>query len=255
MKMLTKYVTVAAISMMSWSVSAKIETIRFGTEASYAPFEYLNEKNEIVGFDIDVANALCETLQAKCSFNSQSFDSLIPSLRARRIDAAIAGIDVTPEREKQALFTQTYYQNSAMFITFSGDLTEIPNLDGKRIGVQNGTTHQKYLLEQFPTAKLVSYDSYNNAVLDMKNSRIDAVFLDSAVGDKWLEKEAQLHKIGDNVTNETYFGTGLAIAVRKQNVELQKALNEALATIKDNGTYEAIYQKWFVAKATETETQ
>lgn len=92
------------------------ETIRFATEATYAPFESIDANNNIVGFDIDLANAICKKLDANCTFTHQSFDSLIPSLKMRRFDALIAGIDITPERQKQVNFTDTYYNLSLIHI-------------------------------------------------------------------------------------------------------------------------------------------
>src|SRR5699024_993192 len=131
------------------------ETLKIGTEASYEPFEFLDEDNKVIGFDIDLTNALCQAMATECTFSVQKFDSLIPGLRARRLDAAIAGIDVTPEREKQVLFSDIYYKNSAQFIVTSDSVfTNIASLAGKKIGVQNGTSHQKYLLEKMPHATI-----------------------------------------------------------------------------------------------------
>ena len=146
------------------------QTIRFATEASYPPFESIDANNKIVGFDVDLANALCKEIDATCTFSNQAFDSLIPSLKFRRIDAVMAGMDITPEREKQVLFTTPYYDNSALFIG---------------------------------------------------------------------------QKVGDKVTDKDYFGTGLGIAVRQGNTELQQKFNAALEKVKKDGTYETIYKKWF----------
>ncbi|WP_323116647.1 transporter substrate-binding domain-containing protein, partial [Klebsiella variicola] len=106
------------------------EKIRFATEASYAPFETVNEKNEIVGFDVDLAQAMCAKIDAECTFTNQAFDSLIPSLKYKRFDALMAGIDVTPERQKQVDFTNTYYDNSAVFVAVAGKFDSIDSLKG-----------------------------------------------------------------------------------------------------------------------------
>ena len=114
------------------------QTIRFATEASYPPFESIDANNKIVGFDVDLANALCKEIDATCTFSNQAFDSLIPSLKFRRIDAVMAGMDITPEREKQVLFSTPYYDNSALFIGQKGKFTSVDQLKGKKVGVQNG---------------------------------------------------------------------------------------------------------------------
>ncbi|CAQ84946.1 MULTISPECIES: arginine ABC transporter substrate-binding protein [Photorhabdus] len=221
------------------------ETIRFATEATYPPFEFIDANNQIQGFDIDLANALCTKINATCTFTNQSFDSLIPSLKFRRFDALAAGMDITPERQKQVDFTDTYYDNSAVFIAIKGKISSVAELKGKQVGIQNGTTHQKYLIEQQKEIKTVPYDSYQNAILDLKNGRLDAIFGDTAAINEWLKKNDNLETVGNKVTDPNYFGIGLGFAVRKGNKELQNKLNKALTDIKQDGTYAIIYKKWF----------
>ena len=239
-----KKIVLAAL-LASISLSAAAETIRFATEASYAPFEFVDANNRISGFDIDLANALCKEMNATCTFTNQAFDSLIPSLKFRRFDAVMAGMDITPEREKQVLFSQPYYENSALFIAGKGKAADITALKGKRVGVQNGTTHQKYLMDKHSDITTVPYDSYQNAVLDLKNGRIDAVFGDTAVVNTWLKQNQNLTAVGEKVTDKAYFGTGLGIAVRQGNSALQQKFNAALDKVKADGTYQTIYSKWF----------
>lgn len=239
-----KMVIAALLASVSLSAGAA-QTLRFATEASYPPFEFVDSDNKIQGFDVDLANALCREMAVECTFTNQAFDSLIPSLKFRRFDAVMAGMDITPEREQQVLFTQAYYDNSALFITQKGKFNDVAALSGKRIGVQNGTTHQKYLMDKQPGLKVVPYDSYQNAILDLKNGRIDAVFGDTAVVNEWLKQNANLAPLGEKVTDKAYFGTGLGIAVRQGNSELQGKFNAALDKVKADGTYKTIYSKWF----------
>ncbi|WON78166.1 arginine ABC transporter substrate-binding protein [Serratia sp. UGAL515B_01] len=239
-----KLIIAAILSGISVSTSAA-ETIRFATEASYPPFEFIGADNKIQGFDIDLAKALCKEIQADCTFTNQAFDSLIPSLKFKRFDAVISGMDITPEREKQVLFTKPYYDNSALFIAGKGKVANIDALKGKKVGVQNGTTHQKFLTDKHPEITTAPYDSYQNAILDLKNGRIDAVFGDTAVVNEWLKQNNTLAAVGDKVTDKGYFGSGLGIAVRQQNTQLQSKFNVALEQIKQDGTYETIYKKWF----------
>ncbi|WP_193014167.1 MULTISPECIES: arginine ABC transporter substrate-binding protein [Gammaproteobacteria] len=241
-----KILFAALLTSITFSATAaEKETIRFATEATYPPFEMIDANNQIVGFDVDLANAMCAKINADCTFTNQSFDSLIPSLKFRRFEALMAGIDITPERQKQVDFTDSYYDNSAVFITVTGKISDVASLKGKQIGVQNGTTHQKFINEQHKEMKTVPYDSYQNAVLDLKNGRIEAIFGDTAVVNEWLKKNPELGIVGDKVADPNYFGTGLAIAVRKGNADLQDKLNKALAEVKADGTYDVIYKKWF----------
>ncbi|PHM40154.1 amino acid ABC transporter substrate-binding protein [Xenorhabdus mauleonii] len=243
MKKLLFATLLSAITLSA--TAAEQATLRFATEASYPPFEFIDANNKIQGFDIDLANAICAKINTKCTFTNQAFDSLIPSLKFRRFDALMAGIDITPERQKQVDFTHTYYDNSAIFIAVKGKFNNISDLKGKQVGMQNGTTHQKYLMEQHKEIKTVPYDSYQNAILDLKNGRLDAVFGDTAVVNEWLKTNKELGTVGDKVTDKNYFGTGLGIAVRKGDTDLLNKLNKALAEVKQDGSYDVIYKKWF----------
>ncbi|MDX5626599.1 MULTISPECIES: arginine ABC transporter substrate-binding protein [unclassified Brenneria] len=239
-----KLIFATLLAGYSLSVSAA-ETIRFATEASYAPFEFIDADNKIQGFDIDLANALCKEMRVTCTFSNQAFNGLVPGLNYRRFDAVIAGMDIAPERQKQVSFTQPYYDNSALFIAQKGKYPAIDALKGKRVGVQNGTTYQKYLQEKYADITTVPYDSHQNAVLDLKSGRLDAVFSDTAVINEWLKHNPTLAALGDKITDKDYFGIGLGIAVRKGNEELANKFNVALDKIRQNGRYQAIYEKWF----------
>ncbi|MBS2140771.1 arginine ABC transporter substrate-binding protein [Escherichia coli] len=194
------------------------------TGASFPPFETIDANNQFVGFDVDLAQALCKEIDATCTFSNQAFDSLIPSLKFRRVEAVMAGMDITPEREKQVLFTTPYYDNSALFVGQQGKYTSVDQLKGKKVGVQNGTTHQKFIMVKHPEINTVPYDSYQNAKLDLQNGRIDGVFGDTAVVTEWLKDNPKLAAVGDKSTDKDYFGTVLGNAVRQGNPGLQPKL-------------------------------
>lgn len=239
-----KWIIAAALAAITVNAYAA-EKIRFAVSATYPPFESLDHDNQIVGFDIDLTKALCAKIKAECTFTNNAFDSLIPSLKFRRYDAVISGMDITAERSKQVDFSQPYYANSAIVIARKGEFSDFSQLKGKRIGVENGTTHQKYLTEKHPDVVAVAYDSYQNAILDLKNGRLNGVFGDSAVVSQWLKANEDLTTVGEHVTDAAYFGTGLGIAVRKGNSALLNEFNTALAALKADGSWQQINQKWF----------
>jgi arginine transport system substrate-binding protein len=241
---MNKVIATLLLSLASFS-SYAAETVRFASSATYPPFEYYDGNNQIIGFDMDLAKALCKEMQVECTFTNQSFDSLIASLKFRRYDAVISGMDITAERSKQVLFTNPYYANSAVFIGKKGQYLSIDQLKGKRVGMENGTTHQKYIHDKQPEITTVSYESYQTAIIDLNNGRLDAVFGDTAVVNEWLKQYPELAKIGETVTDPSYFGTGMGIAVRAGNTELAEKFNQALTTIKANGVYQSINDKWF----------
>lgn len=234
----------SAIALASISANAQ-DTITFAMEPSYAPFETTNEKGEIVGFDVDIAKALCEELKATCQFKAQSFDSLIAGLKFKNFDAIISGMDITEARQKQVAFTNPYLDNSVSYVAVKGKHT--PE-SAKNVGVQNGTTFQQYLNKNAKQYNLKPYASLQSAVLDLKNGRIDMVFGDTPVLAEWLKTEKELSFVGDKVVDQAFFGNGYGIAVNKSNTALLEKLNSALATIKTNGKYEQIYNTWMTGK-------
>lgn len=239
-----KKLLLVALLASAFSATAA-DKISFASSATYPPFESLDANNQIVGFDIDLAKALCKQMQAECTFTNQAFDSLIPALKFKKYDAVISGMDITPERSKQVAFSAPYYANSAVVIAKKGAFSSFAQLKGKRIGMENGTTHQKYLQDKHPEVKTVAYNSYQNAIIDLKNGRLDGVFGDTAVVNEWLKTNPQLGTATDKVTDPQYFGTGLGIAVRPDNIALLKKLNDALEAIKADGTYQKINDQWF----------
>ena len=214
-------------------------------EPSYPPFETTNEKGEIIGFDVDIANAICKEIQANCSFKSLSFDGLVQAVKQKRIDGVISAMDITEARSKQVLFSDAYYDSSASFIALKGkaDLNT-----AKNVGVQNGTTFQQYVVAEAKQYAPKAYNSIQDSILDLKNGRIDLIFGDTAVLADMLSKETDLTFVGEKVTNQKYFGNGLGIAINKGNKDLVDELNKGLATIKANGEYQKIYDKWMTNK-------
>src|SRR5699024_8719191 len=105
-----------ALLLAVCSLPALAQKITVGTHPFYQPFEYYNEQNQLAGFDIELMQALCDELHAECQFTPIAFDNLVLSLKSRKIDAAVSGMDITPERQQQVNFAGPYYQNSATFI-------------------------------------------------------------------------------------------------------------------------------------------
>ena len=238
-----KLLLASAIALASFSAQAK--DLTFAMEPSYPPFETTNEKGEIIGFDVDIANAICKEIQANCSFKSLSFDGLVQAVKQKRIDGAISAMDITEARSKQVLFSEPYYDSSASFIALK---SKADLATAKNVGVQNGTTFQQYVVAEAKQYAPKAYNSLQDSILDLKNGRIDLIFGDTAVLADMFSKEADLTFVGEKVTNQKYFGNGLGIAINKGNKELVEELNKGLATIKANGEYQKIYDKWMTNK-------
>ena len=159
----------AAMVMTGGVAEAKEwKNVRIGIEGAYPPFNQTEANGDLTGFDVDIAKALCEQMKVKCTLVKQDWDGMIPSLLTRKFDAIISTMDITPERSKQVAFTDPYYANSALVIAKKDAFKSFDDLKGKRIGMENGTTHQKYLQDKHPEVKTVAYDSYQNAIIDLK---------------------------------------------------------------------------------------
>ncbi|WP_417613888.1 ABC transporter substrate-binding protein [Oceanisphaera sp.] len=227
------------------------ETVRFGIEGAYPPFSWTDENGELQGFDVDMANALCEQMAVKCELVAQDWDGIIPALLARKYDAIIAAMSITEERKRTVDFTGKYALVPNKFVAKKGtelDLSEA-GLKGKRVGVQIATTHDKYLTDNFgKDVNLVRYGTADEAYLDLKAGRVDYVFLDAtAIEEGLLNKDGgdQFEFVGPSVTDEKWFGEGFGIAVRKQDQDLKNKLNKAIEALRDNGKYEAVNSKYF----------
>lgn len=226
-----------------------IKTINFATEATYPPFEFIDASGKIKGFDIDLANALCQQIKAQCTFSNQAFNSLIPSLNLGKFDAIVSALGITVEREKQVSFTNSYYQPSGSFVAATSKHYTLNAIVGKTIGVQTGSTFEKYLQDKYKgQVTIKSYASIQETFLDLVSGRIDLVLADTPIAYAWLkqDKNNQQYSLVDKpIIDPQYFGTGYGIAVRKDNTQLLNALNQALITIKANGTYDKIVKKYF----------
>lgn len=223
--------------------SAPAETvIRIATESSFKPFSYLDNQGNTVGFEIDLANALCDEMKVKCQIDSQEWDSLIPSLQADKADAIMAGMSVTPERQAVVDFTDSYFDNKLVIIGKKGEIVTLDTLAGKTVGVQQATLSADYLAKHQPNATVKPYDKQDNVYLDLTAGRIDYMMSDIAPVADWLTTDA-----GKNfeIKGEPIdVGDKIAIAVGKGD-ELRAKLNTALATLKTNGKYDELSAKHF----------
>ncbi len=243
-----KLIATAILFFITNTGIAATKTIRFGTEAAYPPFEYVDASGAITGFDIAIAKAACQQMHADCTFSNQAFNSLLPSLALGKFDALIAAMGITPERKQQVLFTDTYYQPSASFIApIVAHLTPT-TLKSKQIGVQTGSVFEKFLKDKYGnTITAKSYVNTQEALLDLSAGRIDIVLIDTPIANAWLQKDQHQQTyqlIGKPLINADYFGAGYGIALRKDETTLALEFNQAITAIKKNGVYAQIKKQY-----------
>ncbi|QBK31064.1 MAG: ABC transporter substrate-binding protein [Roseitalea porphyridii] len=224
--------------------------IKIGTEGAYPPFNTLEADGTLTGFDIDIAKALCEEMNAECEFVTQDWDGIIPALVAGKFDAIIASMSITEERKQTVDFTNKYYNTPpAIAVPKDSDIEAATDeaLAGRSIGAQSATTHSNYAEEKLSSADLRLYPTPDEYKLDLASGRIDAVIDDVVVLSEWLDTEdGACCKILDTLTPDPVInGEGAGIAVRKGEDELREAFNAAIEAIRENGTYQEINDKYF----------
>ncbi len=224
--------------------------VRIGTEGAYPPFNSLTSDGQLVGFDIDIANALCAEMKVECEFVVQDWDGMIPALQAGKFDAVIASMSITPEREEQVAFTNKYYNTGpAIAVPKDSPLTGATDedLEGVVMGAQSSTTHSNYAEEKFPSAALKLYPTPDEYKLDLASGRIDAAIDDVVVLDDWLKSDdGACCKLLTALTPDPVInGKGAGIAIRKEDGDLKDMFNKALEAIIASGTYKEINDKHF----------
>ncbi|WP_228138898.1 ABC transporter substrate-binding protein [Psychrobacter sp. P2G3] len=234
------------------TVSETGDVLRIGTEGAYAPFNYTNADGTLGGFDVDMANAICADMQVTCEITAQDWDGIIPGLKAGKYDAIVAAMSITPERAQQVSFTDPYFSNTLVFLArkeSSFDPSKSSDIDAHSIAAQRSTISSQWLEGEYPKANMKLYDTLSNAFLDLGSGRVDAMISDKVPALEWLSSPSGSPYMikGDEIDINDNF----AIAVRPGDA-LHAKINQSLANIKANGTYDELNQKYFAMPATET---
>lgn len=232
----------ASATTESAAASGDMQNVRIATESSFVPFSYKDANGKLVGFEIDLANAMCAEAKLKCEIISQDWDGLIPGLQAQKYNAIMAGMSNTAERRQVVDFSDSYFQNNLVVLGKKGVDKGADDLAGKNVALQRSTVAADYLTKTFPKANAKVYDTQDNAYLDLESGRADLMLSDSAPALSWLmTPKGQNFEVKGQPIN---IDDQIAIAFRKNDPLIGK-FNTALATLKSNGTYDKISQKYF----------
>ncbi len=232
----------------------ELHEITFGVDPTYPPFESLSPSGDFQGFDIDLGRAICAELKVKkCNFVSQSFDGIIPALQARKFDAILSSMTVTPERQKAIAFSsEMYNEPTALVVKKGSGLTpSAASLKGKTVGVEAGTIQETYAKTYWAPngVTVVSYQGQDQVYADLLSGRLDASLQDSVEADYGFLKtpKGADYEFGGDVTSDPkdVLGSYIAIGVRKDEPELLAKINEAIAALHSSGKYKAIEAKYF----------
>jgi glutamine transport system substrate-binding protein len=226
------------------AANAELEdTYTLVTDNSFVPFEFI-EDGELVGFDIDLIHAIADEAGFELDVEQTNFDGIIPGLQTGQFDIAIAGIGITEERKEVIDYSDPYFESGlAIGVRIDNDDIEgIKDLEGKTIATRLGSTSSAYIAENIEGADASEFEQLDQAYLAVENGSADAVLYDDPNVRYYIQTQGEdsLKVVGDLYEAENY-----GIAITKGKPELVEAINDALQTLRDDGTYDEIYQEWF----------
>ena len=226
------------------------DTVRVGLDDTFAPMGFRNDKGEVVGFDIDLAKAIGDLYGWKMEFQPIDWAMKETELNTGNIDMIWNGLGITPDREKQMLFSKTYYESPGIIITKKGSpIQKLEDLEGKKVSTQSGSTTAKYIqawpngLYQKLNGQPVLYSSYNEVFSDLDSGRVDAVATDSCYG-RYVMQVRGADKYAFFV-DDSHPAEPFGVGMRLGDQALKEKIDQGISQLKENGKYDQIVEKWF----------
>lgn len=216
-----------------------------GLEATFAPFDTTNDKGEIVGFDVDLLNAIAKDQGFEVEWKSLGFDGLIPALQSDNLDIVASGMWAKESRKKKADFSDSYYKSGLVLaVKEDSNIKDVNSLSKDAVvGAQIGTSGAEYAQKLADAGKIAEakiYDKVTDAIMDLQNGTIVGLINDKPVTQEYISKnEGKIKIVGKNLTEEDF-----GIAVKKGNKELLDKINAGLKNLKENGEYDKLLEKW-----------
>ncbi len=250
---LSRMMLLVPIALALWAGAASAKewkTIRVGMDASYAPFESVDQSGKIVGFEVDYANAICAKLHATCVFQNQDWDGVIPALLSGKFDVIMSSMNVTDARKEKVIFSDVYYATPIVFVgqaSSKSDDVSPEALKGKTIGTQSSTIHANFLEKFYKDSEIKLYPTQDEPNLDLASGRIDYVVGDKLVEDDFIEKKGAgcCRVISEIKRVPDIHGPGVGAAFRPEDTELRDMFNKAIAELDADGTYKTLAAKYF----------
>lgn len=239
MKKLTFTVIMTALSINAASAE---DVLRIATEGAYPPFNNVTADGKLIGFDVEIAEALCAQMKRNCEIVAQDWDGIIPGLVNDKYDAIVASMSITDERKQVIDFTNPYYSNYLSVVAAAGTDVTLENLDKKAIGAQRSTIGSQWAEDNYGRRGDINlYDTNPAAFSDLKAGRIEAVVVDFLPGAAWIGENEGYALAVDKID----IGDLIGIGVRKGEADLTDAFNAALEAIRADGTYQRISTSYF----------
>ncbi len=230
----------------SWGKIKKKGVFVVGLDDNFPPMGFRGENGEIVGFDIDLANAAAAKLGLKAEFKPVDWDGIVMSLNKGDIDVIWNGLTITDERKEKIAFSPAYMANRQIVVVQKdSEVKSLGDLQGKVVGLQMGSSSQTALEGNEAVCKSLKdirkYSNNTEALLDLEAGRIDAVVVDEIVGRYYIAKKLGIYNVLEENLGHEEYGVGM----RKSDEEFVKKLSEAIDELKNDGTADGISKKWF----------
>lgn len=238
------FVLFLSLCMVLAASGALADSVKVGTNAEFPPFEFIADDGSIQGFDIELISAILDLAGIEYSVESMEFDALPAALEAGQIDIAIAGMTISEEKSKSVLFSEPYFSaTQKIIVPADSAINTVEDIKaGMKIGVQLGTTGDIYVTDSMEGIVCERYSKALDAIMDMKNGRLDAVMVDSAPASVFAGEIEGLKVLEEKLSDEQY-----GVAVKLENTELMEKINAGLASLKENGKFDELYVKYFEA--------
>ncbi|MGI9379633.1 MAG: transporter substrate-binding domain-containing protein [Methyloligellaceae bacterium] len=228
--------------------------LRFLTDTDYPPFNYYDEDGSLVGFNVDVARAICLELDVNCEIQAGNWDQLIPNLNRGDVDGVIASLSINSQNLARVTFTDRYFKSPARFVS-RADENEVDvtpeALEDAKLGVIAKSAHEAYLKEFFSESEITTYEDQIKLREALISERVDYIFADAVGLMFWINGTEAVGCCvfrGGAFTESKYFGDGIGIAVKKGNHKLLTVLNDALNSIRNSSRYEELVLRYFPFK-------
>ncbi|MEX0306704.1 MAG: transporter substrate-binding domain-containing protein [Ruegeria sp.] len=227
--------TTAALALTAGIATA--DTVRMGTEGAYPPYNFINDAGEIDGFEREVGDELCKRASLDCEWVKNDWDSIIPNLVSGNYDTIIAGMSITDERDEVIDFTQNYFPPAASAYVGASDGVDVSS---SIIAAQTATIQAGHVAESGAT--LVEFATPEETIAAVRNGEADAVFADKDFLVPIVEESSgELVFVGDDVP----LGGGIGLGIRESDAELRGKFDEAITSMKADGTLNTMIIKWF----------
>ncbi|WP_138465138.1 transporter substrate-binding domain-containing protein [Poseidonocella sp. HB161398] len=224
----------AALAFTAGAALAQ-DVVRMGTEGAYPPYNFINDANEVDGYDIDIGNEVCARAELTCEWVTNDWDSIIPNLVSGNYDTIAAGMSITDERDAVIDFSIPYFPADPSAYAAMGDV----DVTTAVVAAQTGTIQSSHVAETGAT--LVEFATPDEAVAAVRNGEVDAILADKAFLTPIVDEDPDLSFIGEDIV----LGKGMGIGMRESDTELKEKIDAALTSMKEDGKMAELLEKWF----------